>query len=105
PKREQLEAWAAQVPEGFEFAVKAARRITHIKRLKLDDGSVEYLLEQVVTGLGPRLGPLLFQLPPNLKKNVERLAELLGKLPRERRAAFEFRHGSWADDDVYALLR
>ena len=104
PKREQLESWASQVPASFRFAVKASRRITHIKRLKGDDGSLEYLLEQV-TGLGDRLGPILFQLPPNMKKSVDRLAEMLPKIPRERRVAFEFRHASWADDEVFALLR
>ena len=104
PKRAMLEGWAAQVPDGFRFALKASRRITHMKRLKEVEEPVGYLVE-TVRALGDRLGPLLFQLPPNLKKNTERLKGLLTLLPRDVRATLEFRHASWFDDEVYGLLR
>jgi uncharacterized protein YecE (DUF72 family) len=104
PKPSVLEAWAAEVPPEFRFVIKASQRITHIQRLKDADDSVSYLLE--VTGvLKDRLGPLLFQLPPNLKKDVPRLQSFLARLPSSRRAAFEFRHVSWFDDEVFGLLR
>jgi uncharacterized protein YecE (DUF72 family) len=104
PAASVLEAWAAEVPADFRFVLKAHQRITHIHRLKGADESVSTLLS--VTGaLKDRLGPLLFQLPPNLKKDAERLREFLTLLPTDRRAAFEFRHQSWFDDDVLGLLR
>ncbi len=104
PSESVLTNWAAEVPETFSFVLKAPQRITHRERLKESADSVAYLLK-VAGVLGPRLGPLLFQLPPNLRRDVPRLAEFLGLLPRERRAAFEFRHASWFDDEVYELLR
>ncbi len=104
PKASVLEAWAAEVPADFKFVLKAPQRITHIQRLKDAGESVSYLLE-VAGALKERLGPLLFQLPPNLKKDVPRLREFLALLPLERRAAFEFRHPSWFDDEVFGLLR
>jgi len=104
PKRAMLEGWAAQVPDGFRFALKASRRITHMKRLKEVEEPVAYLVE-TVRALGDRLGPLLFQLPPNLKKNTDRLQALLTLLPREVPATLEFRHASWFDDEVFGLLR
>jgi uncharacterized protein YecE (DUF72 family)/predicted nuclease of predicted toxin-antitoxin system len=104
PKASVLEAWAAEVPADFKFVLKASQRITHMQRLKDADDSVRYLLEVAAT-LKDRLGPLLFQLPPNLKKDVPRLRDFLALLPSERRAAFEFRHQSWFDDEVFALLR
>jgi uncharacterized protein YecE (DUF72 family) len=104
PKTSVLDAWAAQVPEGFRFVIKASRRITHLKRLKDVDEETGYLLETVTT-LGPRLGALLFQLPPNLKRDLDRLDAFLALLPRGPRAAFEFRHESWLDDEVFARLR
>ena len=104
PKPVVLEAWAAQVPAEFKFVLKASRGITHMKRLKDAGDSVAYLLK-VASALGQKLGPLLFQLPPNMKKDLPRLRAFLELLPRERRAAFEFRHQSWFDDDVFALLR
>jgi uncharacterized protein YecE (DUF72 family) len=104
PKASVLEAWAAEVPAAFKFVLKASQRITHIQRLKVTDNSVSYLLE-VAGALKQRLGPLLFQLPPNLKKDVPRLRDFLGLLPSKRRAAFEFRHPSWFDDEVFGLLR
>jgi uncharacterized protein YecE (DUF72 family) len=104
PKPAVLEAWAAQVPADFKFVLKASRGITHMKRLKDAGDSVAYLLK-VASALGPKLGPLLFQLPPNMKKDLPRLRAFLELLQRDRRAAFEFRHQSWFDDDVFALLR
>jgi uncharacterized protein YecE (DUF72 family) len=104
PKASVLEAWAAEVPADFRFVLKASQRITHMQRLKDVNDSVSYLLEVVGT-LKERLGPLLFQLPPNLKKDVPRLREFLSLLPPQRRAAFEFRHQSWFDSEVFDLLR
>jgi len=104
PKASVLEAWANEVPADFMFVLKASQRITHHQRLKDADGSMSYLLE-VAGALKERLGPLLFQLPPYLKKDAPRLREFLALLPSDRRAAFEFRHQSWFDDEVFGLLR
>jgi uncharacterized protein YecE (DUF72 family) len=104
PKASVLEGWAETVPADFKFVLKASQRITHMQRLKDTDESVSYLLE-VAGALKDRLGPLLFQLPPNLAKDLPRLQTFLALLPSHRRAAFEFRHPSWLDDEVFALLR
>jgi uncharacterized protein YecE (DUF72 family) len=104
PKPAMLEAWANEVPVDFRFVLKAPQQITHIKRLKEADDSVAYFLK-VAAVLNDRLGPLLFQLPPYLKKDAARLRDFLALLPRERRTAFEFRHESWLDDETFALLR
>lgn len=105
PKEHVLLEWAAQVPEEFSFSLKASQRITHHTRLKAESQSlVEFLLKNTAV-LGTRLGPILFQLPPNLKKDVERLRGFLAYLPPDRRYAFEFRHESWWDEDVFSVLR
>ena len=105
PKREVLEGWTQQVPANFAFVLKASRRITHHARLKESSfDSLEYLCS-VATALGPHLGPILFQLPPNLKKNVDRLVAFVDAVPSDLRAAFEFRNESWFDDEVYEALR
>lgn len=104
PKAEVMARWASQVPEDFRFAVKASRRITHIKRLKEVADDVGYLYT-AARALGPKLGPVLFQLPPNLKRDDLRLSAFLAALPAGAAAAIEFRHESWFDDGVYALLR
>jgi uncharacterized protein YecE (DUF72 family) len=104
PKASVLESWAEAVPADFKFVLKASQRITHMQRLKDTDESVSYLLD-IAGALKDRLGPLLFQLPPNLAKDLPRLQTFLALLPSHRRAAFEFRHPSWFDDDVFALLR
>ena len=104
PKAELLAGWREQVPPGFRFAIKASQRITHRARLVDCQDSVDYLW-QVCGALGEQLGPLLFQLPPNLKKDAPRLEAFLGCLPDGCRAAFEFRHPSWFDGEVVALLR
>jgi uncharacterized protein YecE (DUF72 family) len=104
PKAKMLEDWAAQTPDGFRFALKASRRITHIQRLKDVGELVAYLFETAGT-LGPKLGPLLFQLPPHLKKDLDRLRTFLDQVPAERRVALEFRNASWFEDDVFEALR
>jgi uncharacterized protein YecE (DUF72 family) len=105
PKEQVLRDWAAQVPEQFTFAIKASQRITHHARLKPECAdAVDFLLRNTAA-LGPRLGPILFQLPPNLKKDFDRLRGFLGLLPDGRRYTIEFRHESWFDDDVFAALR
>jgi uncharacterized protein YecE (DUF72 family) len=102
PNLTTLEGWAAEVPEDFSFVLKATKRITHDKRLKDVQDSVDYLLRTAGT-LGSKLGPFLVQLPPNMKKDVPRLRDFLAGLTA--RAAFEFRHSSWHDDEVYSALR
>jgi uncharacterized protein YecE (DUF72 family) len=102
PKTTVLEGWAERVPEGFHFSIKASRRITHFKRLKPAD-ETDYLVK-TVSVLGPRLGALLFQLPPNFKQDVERLRDFVAQMPRGTPAAFEFRHPSWFDDATYSTL-
>ena len=104
PKSSVLEAWAAEVPEDFQFVIKASQRITHFQRLKDCRDSVEYLLD-VIGVLQNRLGPVLFQLPPNLPKDAGRLRDFLALLPPQRRLAFEFRHQTWFDEEVFAILR
>jgi uncharacterized protein YecE (DUF72 family) len=104
PKASVLEAWAEEVPAKFSFVLKAPQRITHIQRLKDAGDSVSYLLD-VAGVLKERLGPLLFQLPPNMKKDASRLREFLALLPPNRRVALEFRHESWFDEEVFGLLR
>jgi uncharacterized protein YecE (DUF72 family) len=104
PKSSVLEAWAVEVPEDFQFVIKASQRITHFQRLKDCRDSVEYLLD-VIGVLKNRLGPVLFQLPPNLPKDAGRLRDFLALLPPQRRLAFEFRHQTWFDEEVFAILR
>jgi len=104
PKESVLEAWAQEVPADFKFVLKAPQRITHMQRLKDANDSVSYFLK-VAAVLKEQLGPLLFQLPPYLKKDLPRLREFLALLPSDRRCAFEFRHESWFDDEIFALLR
>jgi uncharacterized protein YecE (DUF72 family) len=104
PKEKVLLEWAEQVPPGFRFVLKASRRITHINRLSNADDSLAYFL-RTANCLGDRLGPTLFQCPPSLRKNPELLRDFLGRVPRTWRAAMEFRHESWFDDEVYQALR
>jgi len=104
PKPELLQGWAEQVGDDFRFVLKASRRITHQGRLKDVGDSVAYLYDVAGT-LGERLGPMLFQLPPYLKKDVERLRDFLGTLPDGARAALEFRDASWHDPEVFDALR
>ncbi len=104
PKASVLEAWAQDVPADFKFVLKASQRITHMQRLKDAGDSVAYLLK-VAVALKDRLGPLLFQLPPYLKKDLRRLRDFLALLPSDRPCAFEFRHESWLDSEIFSLLR
>jgi len=104
PKPALLEGWSAEVPPEFRFVLKASQRITHFKRLKEAGDDVAYFFGVAAT-LGERLGPALFQLPPTLKKDLPRLEAFLGTLPPGAKAAFEFRHASWFEDDVFAALR
>ena len=106
PGVDMLKAWVAATPAHFRFAIKASRRITHIARLKAEAAadSVEYLYRNL-TALGAKRGPVLFQLPPNLKKDLPRLEAFLSLLPDDHRAAFEFRNESWFADDVYDALK
>jgi uncharacterized protein YecE (DUF72 family) len=104
PKASVLEAWADTVPADFRFVLKAPKQITHFKVLKDAGDSVAYFVE-VAGALGQHLGPLLFQLPPTAKKDVPRLRTFLELLPSNSRAAFEFRHASWFDDEVFRVLR
>jgi uncharacterized protein YecE (DUF72 family) len=105
PATAMLEHWCETTPESFRFAIKASRRITHDARLKPECGdSVEYLYRNLAA-LGARRGPVLFQLPPLLKKDVPRLTAFLRLLPQGHGAAFEFRNETWFSDDVYDALR
>lgn len=104
PTAELLGRWAADTPEGFTFVLKAPQRITHQGRLKNEGDPLGRFLE-VASVMGARLGPLLFQLPPFFRKDLERLRSFLKLLPPGRRAAFEFRHESWADPEVHEALR
>lgn len=104
PRESVLVGWASQVPEGFTFAIKASQRITHHARLKAECAElVEYLLRTTEV-LDGRLGPILFQLPPNLKKDLDRLRAFLALLPRTRRFTIEFRHPTWFEPDVVETL-
>ncbi len=104
PKASVLEAWASQVPDAFRFSIKASQKITHHKRLKEVTEETDYLVRTVGV-LGARLGVILFQLPPNLKKDLDRLRAFLTLLPPGVPVAFEFRHPTWHDDEVSDALR
>ena len=104
PTPKILEGWAAQVPERFRFALKAWQRITHQKRLRDTGELLEGFIDAART-LQSRLAPVLYQLPPNLKADLPLLRDFLHQLPRDLRAAFEFRHASWFSDETYAALR
>jgi uncharacterized protein YecE (DUF72 family) len=105
PKREAVARWVTQVPDDFVFTIKSSRYLTHIKRLTDMEKGVELFYERIDPLIaGRRLGPVLWQLPPNFKRDDERLAAALAALPRGRHC-FEFRDPSWFADDVYAMLR
>jgi uncharacterized protein YecE (DUF72 family) len=104
PTAKMLLGWAEQVPDGFAFVLKAPRRISHDKRLKDAGEDIAYLVK-AMAALGSKRGPLLFQTPPFFRKDLACLRDFLGVLPHEQPAAFEFRHQSWFDDEVFAVLR
>jgi uncharacterized protein YecE (DUF72 family) len=109
PAAEAVQKWAAETREGFAFALKSPRRITHDRRLVVSDvGETARRFWETATALGTKLGPLLFQLPPFMKKDVPRLEAFLADLRSfapAARPALEFRHPSWFADDVYQTLR
>jgi len=104
PEGKMLEKWAGDVPDGFVFVLKAPQRITHQKRLGDVADDLRFFYE-AAEFLGDKFGPVLYQLPPFAKKDAPKLAEFVRRLPKDRRAAFEFRHASWFDDEVYSILR
>ena len=104
PAESMLARWTEEVPESFAFTLKAPRRITHDKRLREAESDVAEFVRRA-GALGARLGVILFQLPPYLKKDLPRLQEFLALLPTDKRFAFEFRNDSWQDDEVYDALR
>jgi uncharacterized protein YecE (DUF72 family) len=104
PTVKTTEGWRSQAPDGFTYALKAPRRITHDKRLQGADDLVPMFVESARV-LGAHLGPLLFQLPPHFKADLGRLQAFLSLLPRDLRVAFEFRHDSWLSDAVFDTLR
>lgn len=103
PKADLLTSWARAVPDDFRFALKAPREITHVLKLAYVERPLTHLLE-VTSTLEDRLGPVLFQLPPRLKMDRDRLGGFLALLPAERLFAFEFRDPSWYEDEVFQLL-
>jgi len=106
PKTSVIENWAAATPDDFRFSIKASQRITHMSRLRAETAAdpVGYLYKNL-TALGAKRGPVLFQLPPNMKKDLVRLSEFLSLLPADHNATFEFRNDTWFDDEVYATLK
>jgi uncharacterized protein YecE (DUF72 family) len=104
PSPKTIENWCKLTPAKFKFALKAPQKITHFAKLRECDDTLTYFYK-VVSALGERLGPVLFQLPPFLKKDVSLLGDFVRCFPQEMRAAFEFRHESWFDDEVFGVLR
>jgi len=104
PSAKTVAGWDAATPEGFPFVLKAPQRITHFARLRNIDEPLRFFLDSI-RKLNAKLGPVLFQLPPNFTKDLARLSDLLTQFPTDVRAACEFRHASWWSDDVYELLR
>ena len=104
PNAKTIAGWHRDTPAAFRFALKAPQRITHFARLRDVGDPLRYFLE-TARGLDDKLGPILFQLPPNFARDLGRLVELLDQLPSDLRFAFEFRHASWLADDVYERLR
>ena len=106
PKVAVLENWVRSTPESFRFSIKASRRITHMSRLKAESAadSVAFLYRNLAA-LGAKRGPVLYQLPPFLKKDLPRLTEFLALLPAGHDAAFEFRNDTWFSDEVYEALK
>ena len=105
PAEKALVQWTEQVPPEFQFILKAPQRITHFTRLKEESREPLEFFIKTARVLGPQLGPVLFQLPPNMKCDLARLSAFLEYLPDDIRAAFEFRHESWLDDAVFDVLR
>ena len=106
PKASVIENWAATAPEDFRFSIKASQRITHMSRLRAETAAepLGYLYKNLAA-LRAKRGPVLFQLPPNMKKDLARLTGFLSLLPADHNATFEFRNDTWFDDEVYATLK
>jgi uncharacterized protein YecE (DUF72 family) len=105
-KESTVQKWISQTPAGFRFGVKAHQVITHIKRLKKTEDFVPRFLSTIEPlASAEKLGPVLFQLPPNLKADAQLLEEFLATLPRAVPTAFEFRHDSWFTDEIFGLLK
>ena len=104
PKPNMVESWKTQVPENFRFSVKASQGITHFRRLR-DAAHPTRLMLETVSALDDRLGAVIFRLPSDMKKDLGRLETFLKQLPRDTPVAFDFRHETWFDDDVFGLLR
>jgi uncharacterized protein YecE (DUF72 family) len=104
PKPSVIESWAGQVPRNFRFSIKASQKITHIKRLKDTSEETSYLIN-AIKPLGEKFGVLFFQLPPFLQKDLPRLQGFLSALPNNVKVAFEFRHATWFDDEVFDCLK
>lgn len=106
PKESTLQGWAASVPEGFQFALKANQKITHVARLRNCESTLKRFLEVAsVLQEGSKLGPILVQLPPNFRFDAALLSEFLQMRPKAFRFAFEVRHASWYTEETYAVLR
>jgi uncharacterized protein YecE (DUF72 family) len=104
PSVKTLSGWAAETPDGFRFSLKAPQQMTHVQRLR-DCRDVLERFWDAARSLREKLGAILFQLPPYFKKDIVVLKDFLGGLPPEMKGAFEFRHASWFDDEVFAALR
>jgi len=99
PAAKTIDNWKQLTPDNFRFALKAPQKITHWSKLRDCADTLDYFCK-VISGLGDRLGPVLFQLPPTFKKDADVLSSFLRELPSTR-AAFEFRHESWFNDEIY----
>jgi len=104
PQQSMVESWKAQVPDNFRFSVRASQTITHFRRLK-DAGAQTRSLLKTVSALEDHLGAVIFRFPEDMKKDLKRLETFLKELPADPPAAFDFRHPTWFDDEVRALLR
>ncbi|CAN5140331.1 DUF72 domain-containing protein [soil metagenome] len=104
PSAKTIDNWCSATPDRFQFSLKAPQKVTHFAKLRNCADTLRYFFE-VVSSLERKLGPVLYQLPPSLKKDAELLAAFLQDLPPRMRCAFEFRHESWFDDGVFELLR
>jgi uncharacterized protein YecE (DUF72 family) len=104
PQPSMIESWKAQVPENFRFSIKAPQSITHFRRLNNASSQTQLMLK-TVAALEGRLGAIIFRLPENMKKDLQRLELFLKELPADIPAVFDFRHPTWFDDEVVELLR
>ncbi|MBV8378214.1 MAG: DUF72 domain-containing protein [Verrucomicrobia bacterium] len=104
PNSKTIGSWDSSTPEHFRFGLKAPQKVTHISKLR-DCGELLGIFQRVISGLGSKLGPVLFQLPASFKKDAALLNEFLNNVPGGLRFAFEFRHSSWFDDEIFAHLQ